>query len=489
MRSDPTPLAPQDQTPSRSTDRGKRLHALRGRRGGDRGALVWILPLLALAVGFGTYWLLVATREKPQTRDPVVYSPFVRVMTVLPQDLRLTVVARGTVAPRTESDLVAEVRGRVLSISPQLVVGGFFAAGDDLLRLDDREHRIALQRARANVQLRESEARLASAEARRRRQLARRGAASASDLEQFESRELVASASLSEARAALEQAELDLERTVLRAPFEGRVRERNVDVGQFLSPGDKIGRVFAVDYAEVRLPIQTDELAHLDVALDTAGFSGGIEGAEVVLTGRLAGRDLRWPARLTRAEAAIDERTRMLHVVARVDDPYALGHSTPMAPEAGSAAAVEPGTAARSGGDASAGGMASDRPTNGVVLEAMQEGTVPIPPRPRVPLPAGLFVTAEIQGRRVEGVYVLPPLALRDGGKVFVYEEEEAAELEDAQVEELGYLRVRDVSVVLRDRERVVIDAGLEPGERVVISPLRIHSEGMRLRTVEAEVR
>ncbi|MHA7838648.1 MAG: efflux RND transporter periplasmic adaptor subunit [bacterium] len=399
----------------------------------------WILPLLALAIASAIAWALVATREVPQKIEPVVPSPLVRIQSVSPETRRLTVVARGTVEPRTESDLVAEVRGRVTELSPRLVVGGFFAAGDELLRIDDREHRIARDRAAATVALRESEARLAAADAERRRQLARRGAASAADLEQVESRAQVARAALAEARAVLAQAELDLERTIVRAPYDGRVRERNVDVGQFVAPGAKLGRLFAVDYAEVRLPIQTDDLAHLDVDLRGAGSSMDLARADVVLTARLGGAERSWPARLVRTEAAIDEQTRMLHVVARVDDPYRLGLDE---------GALEPPAA------------------EPALRTASPEGA-------RVPLPAGLFVRAEIEGRLLEDVYVLPPMALRDDDRVFVVDAEER-------------LRVRDVSVARQERSEVIVDGGLEPGDRVVISPLRVYSEGMKLRVVEA---
>jgi len=396
--------------------------------------LRWILPLVVLALGGVILWLFIITREVPDTRDPVILSPLVRVMTVQPESIRFRVASQGVVAPRTESDLVAEVRGRVLSVSEKLVVGGFFERGEELLRLDDREHRIARDRANARVRLRESEARLATAEADRRRQLRQRGAASAADLDKFESRERVAEALVAEARATLAQVELDLERTFVRAPFAGRVRERSVDVGQFVSPGTKLGRIFAIDYAEIRLPIRTDELAYLDAKLvglhRPVQIGDGEAGALVYLTGRLGGRELRWEARLVRAEATIDEQTRMLHVVARIDDPYLLKDRDPEA-------------------------------ALGVVAE-------------RLPLPAGLFVTASIEGRRVSDVFVIPVMALRDGDRVFILDDE-------------GRLRVREVSVLRRDRTEVIIDQGLEAGEHVIVSPLRIYSEGMSLRTLSAE--
>lgn len=432
MTSDPVSIESQAAERAAS-DRRKRLEALEGSSSAANPHLRWILPGVVLALGGVILWLFVVTREVPDTQDPVIPSPLVRVMTVQPENMRFTVKSQGMVAPRTESDLVAEVRGRVLWVSQRLVVGGFFRRGDELLRLDDREHRIARDRANATVRLRQSEARLAAAEAERRQQLKRRGAASAADLEQFESRKSVAEASLAEARAALAQVELDLERTVVRAPFDGRVRERSVDVGQFVSPGIKLGRIFAVDYAEVRLPVQIDELAYLDasfVGLDRREeFEPGATGALVRLSGRLGGRELAWEARLVRAEAAIDEQTRMLHVVARIDDPYLLE--------------LKPNE---------------------------EDGVVP----ERVPLPAGLFVSAEIEGRSVTDVFVIPVLALRDGDRVFVRDEE-------------GRLRVREVSVLRRDRDEIVIDEGLDAGDHVIVSPLRIYSEGMLLRTLPAE--
>jgi len=434
MTSDPVSIEPQKVDPPVPDPRKPlEVEALRGRPSVGNRSLRWILPLVVLALGGLILWLFVVTRGVPDTREPVIPSPLVRVMTVQPEDVRFSVASQGIVAPRTESDLVAEVRGRVLSVSRRLVVGGFFRQGNELLRLDDREHLIARDRAEAIVRLRESEARLAAAEARRRHELESRGAPSAADLEQFENLERVAEASLAEARASLAQVELDLERTVVRAPFDGRVRERSVDVGQFVSPGIKLGRIFAVDYAEVRLPIQTDELAYLDakfVGLDRRNdFEEAEGGAPVRLTGRLGGRELAWEARLVRAEASIDEQTRMLHVVARIDDPYLL--------EIGANGAED------------------------VVSE-------------RVPLPAGLFVTAEIEGRSVTGVFVVPMMALRDGDRIFLHDDE-------------GRLRVRDVSVLRRARGQVMIDRGLKSGDQVIISPLRIYSEGMSLRSVEAE--
>jgi len=386
--------------------------------------LRWLLPLAALAVAMVIYGILELTGPSAQEEAPQPALPLVRVEVAVPQNLRLNVKVHGVVTPRTESDLVAETRGRILQISPSLVAGGFFEAGDELLRLDDREARIAVDRARAQVRLRASEATLAAADAKRRKQLSDRGAVSASDLEQFESRSSVAAASLAQARAQLAQAQLDLERTVMRAPYDGRVRERRVDVGQFVSPGSTLGRIYAVDYAEVRLPIATEDLLHLDLGLGaSSGWSlplaveqgSTARGAPVVLRARLGGQEFEWDARLVRTEGEIDLKTRTLHVVARVDDPF--GRHTAV----------------------------------------------------QAPLPAGLFVEAEIEGREREGLFVLPAMAVRDGDNVYVVDAEDR-------------LRVRKVDVLRRTSSQSVIGAGIEAGDRLVVSPLRAVSDGMQLR-------
>jgi RND family efflux transporter MFP subunit len=373
------------------------------------------LPLAALLLAFAIRALLYATAPTAVTETPEARLPWVDAQIVVPETLRLEVVTHGTVSPRTESDLVAEVRGRVVSVSETLEAGAFFSEGDELLRLDGREHVIAVDRARATVKLRESEARLAEREAERRRNLARRDAASASDLHQFESRADVAAASLDEARAQLAQAQLDLDRTTLRAPFDGRVREREAGVGQFVNPGSVLARIYAIDYAEVRLPVRTSELGHLELP------GAGREPSPVTLTADLGGRAAEWPAVLTRSEGSIDPRTRMMYVVARVDDPQAL----------------------------------------------TTEG--------REALPAGLFVKARIQGREVESAYRLPVLALHEGSHVYV-------------VDDAGQLSRRDVQVLQRGRHEVVVSSGLSPGDRVIVSPLRLFTEGMRVRvTSDAE--
>ena len=107
----------------------------------------------------------------------------------------------------------------------------------------------------------------------------------------------------------------------MRAPFDGRTREEHVDIGQFVSRGVPIAPLSATDFAEIRLPVADHQLAFLEMG-SLAPNAMADEGPEVVLRARFAGRDLEWRGRVVRTEGEIDPRSRMLHMVARVEDPY-----------------------------------------------------------------------------------------------------------------------------------------------------------------------
>lgn len=393
----------------------------------ERGAVspkLW-LPLAVLAAGAAAFTVLVKTGPEVEPRAAERLAPLVRVVDVLPQTLQLSVRTHGTVAPRTEADLVPEVSGRVVWVAPSLVSGGFFGEGELLLRLDDRDYRAAVARARAALQQRTSEAELAAKELERRQRLAKREFASAAQLDSALNADRVSAAAAISARAALDQAKRDLERTAIRATFSGRVREESVDPGQFVNRGTRIAVLYAVDYAEVRLPIPDEELAYLDLPLayreEPAPENGG---PAVRLHARFAGAEHTWDARVVRTEGEIDPRSRMVHAVARVDDPY--------------------GRAGQSG---------------------------------RPPLAVGLFVEAEILGREVRDVTVLPRAALRAGDRVLVLDGDDR-------------LRFRSVDVLRIDREQVVLRGGVDRGERVCVSPLESAVDGMKVRAIApAQVR
>jgi len=352
-----------------------------------------LLPLAVLGVGWYGAVTMVAAREEPETEPVEVAPPLVQVIEVKPTGQRLTVKAEGTVAPRTESDLVPEISGRVVWVSPSLASGGFFENGEELLKVDRREYELAVVRARSAV----AQAELTLATEQEEADLARKeweslGEGKPTPLTFREPQVAQAKATLASANAALEQAEYDLERTVVKAPYAGRIRTKSVDVGQFVTRGAPVARIYAVDYAEVVLPIPDDQLAFIDLPLAFRGQEGDLKGPNVTLRAQFAGREHSWQGKIVRTEAEIDPQSRMVQAVARVADPYGQGG--------------RPG---------------------------------------RPPLAVGMFVEAEIQGNWAPSVIVLPRSALRVGDKVFVVDSSNHLEFRPVEV-----MRAESEQVVIR---------------------------------------
>ena len=384
---------------------------------------VW-LPIAFLAAGVIGMVLVWTTRPEAIPRPVEVMAPLVRTLRVSPEQVQYVVHANGTVMPRTQSDLVPQVSGEVVWVSPSLVSGGFFDAGDALLKIDPRDYEAALEGARAAVARAQSEFARARTERKRQRELAQRSVASQAQIDDADNAFRVAEAQRREARANLERAERELDRTQIRAAYEGRVRSENVDVGQFVTRGSAVAQLYAVDFAEVRLPIPDRELAFLELALRSRAAAEASDGAaeagpEVLLHAEFAGLEHTWRGKIVRTEGEIDPRTRMVHVVARIEHPYA----------------EDP------------------------------------------PLAVGLFVSAEILGRRQANAFVVPRTALRegrDGDEVLVVDDE-------------SRIRFRPVQVLRQRRGEVVIGSGLSAGERVLVSPLGTAVEGMLVRDVDDE--
>jgi RND family efflux transporter MFP subunit len=296
------------------------------------------------------------------------------VQEVTPEPIQLTVHSQGTVVPNTESELIPEVSGRVVWISPSLVNGGYFKAGESLLRLEDNDYRSTLERAQSSLTRAEAEYEHARFEYQRLKSLEDRQLASRSQIENQLRAYRVAEASLRDARAAFDQASRDVARTDIKAPFEGLVRQESVDIGQFVSRGAPVATIYADDQAEVRLPIADRQLAFLNVPLGQRGELPAEQQPNVTLTAEYAGRTLTWNGKIVRTEAQIDTSSRMVHVVARVSN-------------------------------------------------ADQE----------VPLNVGLFVNAEIEGLLVDDVVVLPRNALRNGDRVLVVDADNTLHFRDIE--------------------------------------------------------
>ena len=285
------------------------------------------LPIAIIVVGLGLAAALLNTGPSITPQAPVAKPPLVRALTVQPSDFEFEATARGVVMPRSETDLIAEVSGRVVELSQSLVTGGFFKEDDVLLRIDPLDYEIALEQASAQVQRAVSELATARKNFERQRNLSKRQSTSESLEDDARNRLQIAEAAQREAKARLASAERELERTVVRAPYDGRVRTEQVDLGQFLNRGSRLARLYAIDAAEVRLPIKDDELVFLNISLRDG--SAWEKRPSVSLSAEFAGAVHRWTGEIVRTEGELDPKTRMIQLVASVAEPYRVD-TTPL---------------------------------------------------------------------------------------------------------------------------------------------------------------
>jgi len=380
--------------------------------------VVILLPILVLAIASALAFVTVSNRQPAERRSPPSNLTEVDVTTLEPQSYSVRAKTRGTVRPRTESTLIPEVSGRVLSLSPNIREGEFFEAGDLLLEIDPRDYHTEVTVARAT--LAQTQMSLAEEDARARqarRDWQRLGEKGEPDSLVLREPQLAgARAAVASAEARLAQAALNLERTRITAPYAGRVLERNVDVGQYVTPGNVLVRVYAVDYVEIRLPLTNRQLEFVDVPEIYRGDDPETHppGPVVTLRARIGSKTHEWSGRIVRAEGSIDTRSRQLFVVAQVDDPYGKG------------------------------------------------------PPGRPPLKVGQFVEAEIEGRTLENVFVVPRAAVRTGGEVLLLDS-------DNRIES------KAVNVLWASTSDVVIGAGLQAGNRLVLTPLGSAAEGLEV--------
>jgi RND family efflux transporter MFP subunit len=330
------------------------------------------LPLLILAGGLAAAFGLVASRPQPDRTPTPRVAPSVRVETLTPRSEPIFVEGTGTVRPTSEIQLSAEVSGRVISLSPRMVRGGSFQVGDTLLIVDGQSYTNAVAIARAEVEQREVEVQIAEQEqviAREEYLLLQQRTGRAVVADTSRSAQLAlqqpqveaAQASLHRAEAQLADAVLDRNRTVVTAPFSGRVRTESVDVGQFITSGQAFADIYSTDAVEVDVSISTRQ------ALLIEDLWAGATDTRIPATVRadFGDQSFTWEGYVENASGALDPTTRTVEIVVRVPDPF---------------------------------DVEDDRP----------------------PLLVGSYARATIEGRRPGTYYAVPRPALRSGPTVWV---------------------------------------------------------------------
>jgi biotin carboxyl carrier protein len=234
-----------------------------------RKFLRFILPLLLVVGALVAVAVLVtlAQGQRPERKDTSQQAMLIDAIRAQKTSLNFSVLSQGSVRPRTQTTLVAEVAGRIVSVSSNFIAGGFFRSGEMLLQIDPSDYETALLRAEANLAARRAQ--LADQKARSEQalkdwnNLGRQG--EPSDLTLRKPQLAEAEAAVQAAEAELQEAKRDLQRTRIKVPYDGLVRSKAVDVGQYVTPGTPLGVTFSVDTAEVRLPLSSGDIAYLDL--------------------------------------------------------------------------------------------------------------------------------------------------------------------------------------------------------------------------------
>ena len=273
------------------------------------------LPILILAIAAASFLALTKCKQESPPKPPEKIIQTVETQTLQPETIQITLQSQGTVEAATGGTLNVEVIGRILHVGSAFQTGGRFKKGDILLTLDPTDYQAAKAKAEASL----ARAKLALQEEQVRAEQARKEWESAKSLAKEQPTPLVLrepqlQLAQSELRAAKQSAELairNLERTQLRAPYDGVLTEKLADVGQVVTsgPGGTVAKAYSTETLEVRLPIPASEITFLSLS----------RKATVELRAEIGGRIWTWPAHIDRDTGRIDPQTRFHHLVARID--------------------------------------------------------------------------------------------------------------------------------------------------------------------------
>ena len=250
---------------------------------------------------------------------PEPLRPVVSVLRAQPSEISLAVNTQGTVEARRRINLVAEVAGKVSTVSERFEEGAFFDQGDVLLQLEQADYEFAI--ARAQSQVAAAEQRLAEERGRNRqakREWRELGTVEANALFLRQPQMKAAEAALKASVADLSAAQLALSRTEIRAPFSGRIESKRADLGQYIAPGAAVAEIYATDIVDVALPLNDSQLAALKLPMN-ANVALGIP---VILSTAFGGRQWQWQAQIRRVQAVVDRQSRTVNAIAEVLQPF-----------------------------------------------------------------------------------------------------------------------------------------------------------------------
>ncbi len=381
-----------------------------------------VRPVVIVAVAVLIATGLYLNRPAPEQVEIKHRPLLVNAANVVKEDIRVSVRAQGMITPHTETTLIAEVAGRITAVSKEFKAGGFFHKGDTILEIDQRDYLADLKRAEAAVASAKSN--LASEQGRaevayqdwvKYKSSVKRSEA-ANDLALRKPQLADAQAKLDSAIADLDSARDQLDRTTIRAPYDGLVHSKQVDIGQYVNVGTALAKTYAIDFAQLRMAIPENKLNYLE--LPTLADRDLDTQPKVELFATIGGELRQWQGEIVRTEGVFDDRSRVLFAVAEIDDPY---------------------------------GITSDHP------EELRFGT---------------FVDANIEGRLITDLIVLPRHLLRAGNYLWVVDNQQR-------------LQNRQVSILRTEGSDIYITKGLDEGELVCLSNISGAVPGTQVRVAE----
>jgi len=367
------------------------------------------LPLVIIGVAVAASWHLYRTRPTPPQAERKPSAVLVEVRTVELETRRVRVRGMGLVVPARVVTLKPQVTGTVVEQGPRLAPGGRFRAGDVLVRIDPSDYELAVRQAEAEVK----QARADLALERGRQVVAEREwtllgtempeSDAGRDLALRKPQLAAAEARVDTAESRLDLARLNLERTVIRAPFNAVVTDENSELSQLVSPTTPIATLIGTDEFWVRVSIPLARLRFIDIP-----GSSGAEGAHAEIV-QAAGRDgeLRRRGRVVRLLGDLDPKSRFARLLVEVEDPFGIESHAP-------------------------------------------------------PLLAESYVGVEIEGRELRDIVAVPRTALREGGRVWVMNADDRLDLRPVKVawsaEDTVLVHVfGEDGAGLRDGERIVM--------------------------------
>ena len=370
----------------------------------------YLRPLIIIgistAIAAVLYMLGQISPDAIQEKDPMD----VNVQILTPIDYQIKIKSTGTTTPITQTVLTSEVGGEVIYRSKKFSEGSSVISGEILAKIDDTD--LQLQYKNALLQLASAEVQFAVQQAEA--EIAQEawdqvGEGIPQELRTKKPQLKQAKAALEVAKAQVQSAEKKLNKTEITAPYTGRIQNINIDLGSTIIPGQPVGSMYTSNEIEVTLSVKDSDLQFLDIPMDGRKLNPD-QKSIVIIKSLYKGEMQEWAGNLERVDGVIDPMTRMIKLIANFKNNFI-------------------------------------------------EETKPI-------LPIGLFVEAEINGKQLEDIFMIPNSALTPNDELLFLNQDDA-------------LEIRKVSILTKMKNHILVKEGMKAGERVVVSKLSIATNGM----------